>query len=313
MAQLSSPVEPFGEVNVFRSSSGKLTVKATILIVPPVENAKTGLAIDGSASMQPVFGHSSNSLIKYDNVVEPVARSLSAYLANFSSNGKCSTIYWACNPDGSAIEEIGQFSASEVESVNFAGPRQLPWGRMTKLLPPVRYFSEIAFCDSPWSIALIVTDGDFNDLLEVKKYCLDLGRQMARGERAFLKIVLIGITGHLSEAIQMRLKSQMEELDDMFEGSGLRTPDGEEIDIWDHKIARDMKRLEEIFSELVPETAIVIENGRIVDNHGRIVADYPKGVPAVLKFDLSADAKSFTLDFPGGTVTQEITEVLDRV
>ena len=307
MAQLSHPVEPFGEVNVFKSPNG-LSIKATILMVPnDVENAHTGLAIDASASMQPMYGVG-NVLFgrAKPNVVEPVARTMSGFLAGFSSDGKCSSIYWACSPDGAAIEEIGRFSATEIETVAFTGPKRFPWGRMTKLLPPVRYFAEQAFKDCPWSIGVIVTDGIIDDLEEVKTYSMQLGQQMASGQRQFLKLVLIGVGAEVDE-------TQMGKLDDMFEGSNLRTPKGKEIDIWDHKIANDMQKLEEIFAEIVDEDTIVVESGRILDNQGKVVKEYHDGVPAKLNFDLPAGTTGFTLEWPGGNVVQDISEVLGRL
>ena len=45
---------------------------------------------------------------------------------------------------------------------------------------------------------------------------MQLGQQMASGQRLFLKLVLIGVGSAVDEA-------QMEELDDMFEGSNLRS------------------------------------------------------------------------------------------
>lgn len=308
MAQLAHPSDPFGEVNVFRNkTTGGLSVKATILVVPPVENASTGLAIDASASMQPMYGAGTKVFgMAKPNVVEPVARTMSGFLANFSSDGKCSNIYWACSPDGSAIEEIGRFSEQEVSVASFSGPTRFPWGRQTRLLSPVKYFAEHAFKTSPWSIGVIVTDGIIDDLQEVINYSMQLGQQMASGQRLFLKFVLIGVGSDVDEA-------QMEMLDDMFEGSNLRTPKGKEIDIWDHKLAGDMQKLEEIFSEIVDEDTPVVESGRVLDHNQNPVKEYRDGLPAVLKFDLPGNATSFSVETPGGTVTQDITEVLGRI
>lgn len=306
MTQLNNPVEPFGEVNVNRSGK-ELAVKATVLMVPNEENARTGLAIDGSASMASVYGVKVGPFpAAKPNLVEPVARTMASFLANFSSDGRTNLLYWACSPDGSAIEEIGRFASDDVQKVAISGPKKFPMGKQTRLLPPVKYFAENAFKDAPWAIGVIVTDGIIDDLEEVKTYCLELAKQMASGKRSYLKLVLIGIGEAVDEA-------QMEELDDMFEGSGLKTPQGKEIDIWDHKLANEMKKLEEIFSEVVDEGTIVVASGRIVDQSGKVVKEYNDGVPAVLRFNLPAGATAFTLEFPGGSVTQDITEVLSRI
>jgi len=52
MTQLHNPVEPFGEVNVYRQQNGTLDVVATVLMVPDGEGASAGLAPDASASMK---------------------------------------------------------------------------------------------------------------------------------------------------------------------------------------------------------------------------------------------------------------------
>ncbi|GDY07055.1 hypothetical protein LBMAG52_05410 [Planctomycetia bacterium] len=306
MAQLSHAVEPFGDVNVFKSLNG-LSVRATISMMPHVENAHTGLAIDASVSMQRMYGviRAPTPTVR-PNVVEPIVRNMSAFLSQFSSDGKCSNIYWACGSDGSAIEEIGQFSAEEVKNAVYSGPKRFSWGKQTKLLPPVKYFAEQAFKDSSCSIGAIITDGIIDDLEDVKNYCMQLGQQMASGQRLFLKLVLIGFGSAVDEA-------QMEELDDMFEGSNLRTPNGKEVDIWDHKLASEIQKIEEIFSEIVDEDTIVLESGKILDNQGRVVKEYKDGLPAKLIFDLPAEATGFTLEFPGGNVTQDISEVLGRL
>ena len=49
MAQISNPVEPFGEVNIHPKPDGSIDVVATILMVPDIEGARTGLALDASA------------------------------------------------------------------------------------------------------------------------------------------------------------------------------------------------------------------------------------------------------------------------
>ncbi len=77
-----------------------------------------------------------------------------------------------------------------------------------------------ALTDFPWSLGVIITD----DLADIKSCRMRLGQHMASGQRLFLKLVLIGVGSAVDEA-------QMEELDDMFEGSNLRTPKGKEIDI----------------------------------------------------------------------------------
>lgn len=312
MAQLLHPVEPFGEVNVHPRPSGQLHIVATVLMEPDIEGARCGLALDGSASMKKMYGANAplSPIFKaasgVGNVVEPVTRAMAAYLARFSSSGTVNLIYWACAPDGSGLEEIGEVNESQAQSLAVPGPRKLSWGRKTKLLPPVRYFVDGVFRTSPWAISVFITDGIIEDLQEVKQYCFQYAREIAANRRKFCKLVLIGVGEEVDEA-------QMEELDDMFEGSGLKMPNGDDIDLWDHKLASEMRQLHEVFAEVVSETIIVAEHGRVLDSAGRVVVNYSDGVPALLKFDLPRGSTSFTLELPGHRIVQDLSSALSRV
>jgi hypothetical protein len=169
----------------------------------------------------------------------------------------------------------------------------------------VRYFVEQAFRDARWAIGVFVTDGIVEDLDAVKHYCLQFARQIASGQRSFIKLVLLGVGEEVDE-------SQMEELDDMFEGTGLKDPRGRSIDLWDHKLAREMRQLAEIFAEVVTEDLIVADSGKVLDSHGRVAKDYTDGLPALLRFRLPTGSTSFTLMLPGGNVTQDLSEGLAR-
>lgn len=306
MAQLSRPKDPFGEVNVYKKQDKSLEITATILKVPDIEGAVAGIALDASASMNKMYGITGLSDIFQKaagnpNVVAPVVKTMTNYLGNFSSQGKATLIYWACGPDGSKIEEIGTFSGEEVEKLAINGPKKEKPGRATKLLPPLKYFVEQAFKDSKWAIVIFVTDGIIDDLNDVKKYSLEFAKEISSGKRNFIKLVLIGVGEEVDEG-------QMEELDDMFEGGGMKDPNGHDIDLWDHKLAGTMQKIEEIFAEVVTEDTIVASTGRILGSGGHEIKSYTDGLPARLHFTLPAGSTSFTLEFPGGKVTQDITE-----
>ena len=48
----------------------------------------------------------------------------------------------------------------------------------------------------------------------------------------------------------------------------------------------------------------------ILNQAGKVCKDYPDGVPALLRFTLPSGSTSFTLEFPGGNITQNIDEGL---
>jgi hypothetical protein len=322
----SMVAKEFGEVNVRKLKDGHHEVMFTILLETAGEGWQTGLAIDGSGSMMDVFGkglesgskgdppesllrdyvqkgwlqfvqHQGQSVpilsdeCKHDlvkrgyftwskNLVEPLARRMTGYLASkLDSDGGTTVIYWACG-DGSQIEEIGDLTMDDCETASFVGPSN--FGNSTKLTPAVRYFVD-RFSDAPMGMYIFITDGELNDLPDVKKYTIQLCKEIAAGKRNMVKCVLIGMGESINEA-------QMEELDDLDSGT--------DVDIWDHKIAKEMRSLVEIFAELVSENQIVAPSGRIYDSSGKVIKEFRDGMPSKIKFILPAPADSFTLEIP---------------
>jgi hypothetical protein len=297
MAQLDNAivVAPFGEVNIFQEPGGP-RVRATILVPPQVEGAQTGLAIDGSNSMLSLFGAGVPKLFRTadSNVVQPVARMMAEYLANFDSDGNTSVIYWACGL-GDSLEELGDMNAAQSRRFEFNEPKSP--GKGTRLLPAIRYFAEQRFPTAPWGIYVFITDGVIEDMEAVKAYSLAMGRQLANGSRNFLKFVLIGLGSNIDE-------DQMSQLDDLDYG-GLQLPNGDDVDLWDHTTAGEMKSLDEIFKECVSKNTIVSPSAQIVDSSNRPVRsidgrNYADGLPALVEFTLSPGSTSFTLSLPNG-------------
>ena len=70
----------------------------------------------------------------------------------------------------------------------------------------------------------------------MKRYSVQLAKDVASKRRRPVKFVLIGVGDGVNE-------QQMEELDDLETGT--------DVDLWDHKIAKEMKQLQVIFAEVV--------------------------------------------------------------
>ncbi len=301
MSQLKKVVEPFGEVNVYPTSGGRTRVVATILMEPRREGTQTGIALDGSGSMAKLYGVGSGGGVlsaifggpkKPTNEITPVAQKVCAYLARrLDADGGTTCVYWAVGPGGSEVQVIGDLTGDEADGHVFGPPAD--FGTGTQLLPAVRYFVD-RFRDAPWGFYVFITDGELHDLDAVKDYSTRLARDVAAGRRRPVKFVLIGVGPDVNEA-------QMEELDDLDTG----TP----VDLWDHKLAAEMRVLQEIFAEVVDKNARVADNGRILDPQGRVVKNYSDtGLPAFLEFEMPAGAEYFTLEVNGQRVHQGLTE-----
>jgi hypothetical protein len=302
MAQLKKVVEPFGEVNVHPGPGGRARVTATILMEPHKEGAQTGIALDGSGSMAKLYGYSEDPGFfgalfgakkkQVPNEVSPVAQKICSYLARtVDADGGTTCIYWAVGPGGSQIEAVGDLTADQAERHVFGPPKV--FGTGTQIMPAVRYFVE-RFQDAPWGFYVFITDGELHDLDQVKQYSTELARAIQARRRRPLKFVLIGVGPSINEA-------QMEELDDLDTGT--------DIDLWDHKIAAEMRVLQEIFAEVVDKNARVCDHGKILDPQGKTVKDYSDtGLPAFLEFEMPAGASYFTLDVNGSKIHQGLSD-----
>src|SRR5262249_60215930 len=94
---------------------------------------------------------------------------------------------------------------------------------------------------------------------------------------------------------------QMEELD------GLET--GTDIDLWDHKIAAEMRMLQEIFAEVVDKNARIADRAKILDPTGKVVKDYSDtGMSGYLEFEMPQGAEYFTLDVNGSKIHQGLSD-----
>ncbi|WP_157368866.1 VWA domain-containing protein [Zavarzinella formosa] len=298
MAQLKNVQDPFGEVNVKISAGGKVKVSATILMDPHKEGAQTGIALDGSGSMSNLYGINSGGALSSVfaekstamNIITPVAQKVCAYLARkIDADGGTTCIYWATGPAGSEVQVVGDLTADEAERHVFNAPTR--FGTGTQLLPAVKYFVE-RFKDAPWGFYVFVTDGAIHDLDEVKEYTEELSSQIFRKKRNPVKFVLIGVGREADER-------QMEELDDL----------DTEVDLWDHKLASEMRALEQIFAEVVDKNARVAPTGRILDPKGNVLKDYSDvGLPAFLEFEAPASAMYFTLEVPGFRLHQGLMD-----
>ena len=93
-------------------------------------------------------------------------------------------------------------------------------------------------------------------------------------------------------------ESQMEELDDLDSGT--------DVDVWDHKIASEMRGVVEIFAEVVDENMIVAPTAKLFDAAGRLVKHFTDGLPARVEFTMPASSPYFELEVGEQRVRQVV-------
>jgi hypothetical protein len=164
------------------------------------------------------------------------------------------------------------------------------FGTGTHLQPAVKYFVE-RFKDAERGMYVFVTDGKLDDLGSVKRYCTGLAKDIHAGRRKPVKCVLIGVGTKIDEG-------QMEELDNLETGT--------DVDIWDHKIAKELRSVVEIFAELVTENQIVAPTATVYAANGTVAKRFTDGLPARILFSLPSGSEWFELEVSGQKIRQQI-------
>jgi hypothetical protein len=284
----SETVEPIGKVVLDTLPEGNKRVTLFFAGEHIRPEAQTGIAIDGSALMQPWFGGSLQQ--GKPNLVAMAAQKIASYLARrVDDDGNTSLIYWGIGPAGDNIEVVGDLNAYQVEQYPFNPPSKP--GPSANLLPAVRYFVE-RFAQAKWGMYVFFTQGIINDLEAVKSYTTNLAAEIAAGRRNDLKLVLIGVGKNISQAY-------LEALDNLDTGTAL--------DLWDYRIALEMRDVLELFTELGDSHTIISPSGMVLDPSGKVVADYrSQGLPARITFTLPAGVHSFTVELEGKRISQPI-------
>ncbi len=283
----------FGKVT-YQIMEKEAEITFTILMPGISEGFKTGVALDASSSMKGLYGQLPRS---QENIVQTEARKFLYYLADrLDRDGETTAIYWACS-GVRQIEVIGSFQASQCAGLKIEGPVEEFFGSMTNLLPALSYFVE-TFTSAANGLYIFVTDGQINDFLEVKQYCIDLAKDINIGERNPLKCVLIGI----GEKIDTK---QMAELDNLDQVTG--------FDLWDYHVARDMREITDIFAELVDESVMVAPVATIYDDRSQTLKKFTDGLPARVTFRLPQRAAYFELEVGGQRIKQPLSIVKEEL
>jgi hypothetical protein len=225
-----------------------------------------------------------------ENIVEPLVRDFIAYLATeLDAEGKCSVAYWACG-DGDAFEGLGEISAEESKNLEITGPSSVGFGKNTQLLPVLSHFCT-TYESARNAMLVFITDGRLDDLEEVKRFTTDLAKRIESEDRNPVKCVLIGVGDEIDI-------DQIEELDDLETGT--------EIDVWDHKIAKEMRELSEIMVELVEDVTVSTQAATVYDDQGNVVKKFSDGLPSSVSFTMPSTSKYFELEVGEHKVRQKV-------
>jgi hypothetical protein len=322
MPQVPAPNRPLAKVNVLPNTDGPMTVEVCFMPQPEQlvgeAQSKAVLALDASRSIKSAYGDSGPFGGGSPNYMQAVGRKIGQILCEVTKDGQVEMMYWAMKM-GDAFEVIGSFDLDQCEQAPITGPkRRADWGRGTKLLPVIQHIVEEVHAASEWTMGVIITDGIIEDEQECGQYCMKVGQELLRNSKSpgknalskgggkgpdSLKFVLIGVGDEVDEG-------QLQRFDDMFEGTPLEGL----VDLWSSGMAADMRNEDDIlgvvFGELVSEETIVADTAKVLDEQGRVVANFTDGLPGKFRFQMKPGSQAFTIQTPKGQVEQDISEAL---
>lgn len=324
----------FGELNLTRHED-HISALVTILMEPVKEGSQTGVAIDGSDSMQGAFGQTWRYTESFDQAVvdrlvregkgEMVTSDGQSYFQTkregFAEMQRLGIVVKSTNEIESISREVVPYLAEKIDADG--GTTAIYWacgvqGDQIEMLGDLR--AEEA---RTANYAGPADWGKTTRLLPAVKYFVE---RFADADWGFYVFITDGrlddlaavkeYTADLAKRIDAGQakpvkcvligvgqdvdEQQMTELDDLPDELDLA------VDIWDHKVASTMRGLRDIFAEVVDENAFIAPSGRVLTDTGEVAANYADGLPGVLKFKLPLSAKGFVVEVAGNRIEQKL-------
>ncbi len=224
------------------------------------------------------------------NTLDFIAPELISYLAGrMDFDGSTLLTYWG-GGNGREIETVGDIQADHAARLTIDGPDRMMFGDRSHLLPVMKYYAD-RFKDAPLSLIVFVTDGQLDDLTDVKRYTAQLAGEITTNKRPPLKCILVGLGADIDELTLKQLSGQDTE---------------PHVNLWDYMIVTDLQDVLKVFAEVVRDSQIVAASGAIYDSSGMQVKAFPRGLPTRIDFSMPLASPWFELDMPNRRIRQII-------
>lgn len=292
----------FADVHL-KERGNQLAVEATFAVDPGIEKLAAAFYMDGSDSMNQAGNYGrkraffSINIGQQRNPVEDAMRIIVPYIAQKDADGVCRVAYWATGSQGTEIEPIGDLTAQDATTFEFDGPQRFGGG--TYLLPAVRDF--VAYIqrlqqqgDVKAALGAIVTDGQIHDFNDIMGYTHELANAIMANKFPRTSLVLVGVGPSVDHE---QMETLEEATPETFTGRS----------IWCCAEAESVDDLPELVAHLLDTNTPAFWGGAVLrDENGRVLQSWEDMVPAVIEFELPANARSFTLQVGSETFTQPL-------
>jgi len=224
------------------------------------------------------------------NLMDYLGPEFIAYLSsNLDIDGETTLIFWA-GGNGSEIEVYGDVKEDAYANLSIDGPEEMMFGKKTQLLPALKFLTE-RFDKAHRVMLVFFSDGRIDDLAEVKKYTINLAKQITANQHNMVKCVMIGVGDDIDETAMLELDALVSET---------------YVNIWDHMMVNNLQEVLKIFAEVIRNTQIVAGPGIVYDAEGKALMVYPGGLPATVVFSMPITSPWFELELADQRIRQTV-------
>lgn len=199
-------------------------------------------------------------------------------------------IYWG-GDNGAELEVFGNVQKNQQAEIFIDGPQSMMFGKRSSLLPAVKYLTG-QFAQAPMLLLVFISDGQIDDLPELKKYTAELADGILRNRHNLVKCIFIGVGDEIRETTLLELEA---------------TAASTGIAIWDYMIVTDLREVLKMFAEVIRSSQIVAQSAKIYDEQGNEIRAYPFGLPATVVFSMPITSRWFELEIANQRIRQLIS------
>lgn len=296
MSQLNGPQFPFAKLSFIQQPFG-VRVKCVLdSSLVKEQDCATGVAIEATGGMEPYFGLSAFS----KGVVKEFGRSLGEFLGKLDRQNGTTVLYWGTG-DTPPVQNLGFRSGSEWGFFQFGRPIS-GFGRRSELMPALQYFleNEQLTADQPIrqgqeGIYVFLLDGNMDDYPDVLDYLSQFVGDVIGERRKMSRLIFTGFGDNFIETSQGQLHA--------LAALSNRT----EPPVISSLVVRDVNNLIEDVKDAVMVYVKAARKGAVLDDKGKLIHDFPNGLPGAFQFYIPSGSNSFTINMDDNLYTQRVS------
>lgn len=224
------------------------------------------------------------------NIMDFLGPEFMSYLSEqLDIDDETTLMYWGGN-NGNELEILSNIKKDQQAELLIEGPQSMLFGKKSLLLPAVKHLTN-QFAPASMSMLVFISDGQIDDLPEVKQYTADLARDIMNNRHNLVKCIFIGIGDDIKETTLLELEA---------------TASATCIPIWDYMVVTDLREVIEMFTEVIRSSQIVARSAKIYDDQGNIIKEYPCGLPTTAVFSMPITSRWFELEIASQRIRQPI-------